>query len=589
MKYRWQFTTFFCLLLLFYSFGQLGAQSNPGADSGIVAGLDKKIDSIFLYFNSKHSPGFAVTIVKDGRVLARRNYGMASIELGVPFSHQTVVRLPYSEGREYISIAAAIMEKDGLLTLNDKVNKYFPRLPKWSENVTIQDLLNHSSGFCDEWATLVLTQAEMSNRLDLSQFLEFLYNQPDPQVEPGKGYMYSNSDFGLLRLILEKASGKNLSVYMTERIFTPLGMQATKLGVDKEEVVANHAFSYAETGPGRYSVWLRDKTSPGGNYWILTSGSDMEKWATAHADKNSFVSKAVNRLKQKARPIPVLKNGVNYVFGQKIVRLADAQLIKHEGVSGYSYLTEVPEKGLSVVCVGNNLDPYSDKADALVGFFLKEKPRIAVERNLPTQAVPVGSAELKQYEGTYLWLNQTSFQSSVERVQYSELKVIGESMWLIYSSVDSFPLIYVGNGIFKDPDYPVWNVMHRAHPDSVMQSTVYRRTAANDSIKWRRVTANKRQYPVELLRKLCGTYYSEHLDFYWRIVLDENGQLVLKRPTIADVVLAPGYNDDFKLPMQFHTNDESWAWVKFHFDQKGEVDYLDVRHSRLMHHRFDKR
>ncbi|MBL7707856.1 MAG: serine hydrolase [Chitinophagaceae bacterium] len=192
---------FLTFLLSFFSAAQQSLKNNKGIRHDTSA-LNKVIDNLFAHFSNKKSPGFAITVIKDGKVITRKDYGMASIELHVPFTHKTVVRLPYSEGREFIAIAAAMMEEQGLLSLNDKVTKYFPKLPHWSESVTLQDLLNHSSGFCDEWATLVLTQAEMANRLDVSQFLEFLYNQPHPQVEPGKGYMYSNSDFGLLRLIL---------------------------------------------------------------------------------------------------------------------------------------------------------------------------------------------------------------------------------------------------------------------------------------------------------------------------------------------------------------------------------------------------
>lgn len=587
MKHKLFLTVLFSFVVVF-TFGQKPVNSNPELVSNKNLALNNKLDSLFAAFNNKKSPGFALTIVKNGKVIAKKDYGMASIELNVPFDHKTVVRLPYSEGREFISIAAAIMEDQGLISLNDKVNKYFPKLQLWSEAVTLQDLLNHSSGFCDEWATLVLTQAEMANRLDVSQFLDFLYNQPDPQIEPGKGYMYSNSDFGLLRLILEKACGKNLSVYMTEKIFAPLGMLQTKLGRNKEEVVANHAFSYAEADPGKYTVWMRDKTSPGGNYWVLTCATDIEKWAAAHTDKNSLISKATQRLKQNARPIPVLKNGVNYVFGHKIKQLANDEVIKHEGVSGYSFLTEVPAAGLYIICVGNNLDPYTDKTDAIVRFILNDKISDPANKKLPTKPVAITKEEMQAYEGTYRWMHQTSFQSAVERKQFSELKVIGDSMWLIYSTVDSFPLIYVGNGIFKDPDYPVWNAMYKPHPDSPMRATIYRQTASNDSIEWQKVTATKKKYSTDHLQKLCGTYYSKHLDFYWRIVLNEKGQLVLKRPTIADKIIEPGYDDEFKLNIQFHTNDEGWGWIKFYFTEKGEVEYLNVRHSRLMHHRFNK-
>ncbi len=81
-------------------------------------------------------------------MIAKKAYRLASLEHMVPFTHNTVVRLPYSEGREFISIAAVLMEQEGLLSLEDKVRKYFPKLPAWAEPVSIWDLLNHRSGFC---------------------------------------------------------------------------------------------------------------------------------------------------------------------------------------------------------------------------------------------------------------------------------------------------------------------------------------------------------------------------------------------------------------------------------------------------------
>lgn len=117
--------------------------------------LDKKIDSLFQSFNNKNSPSCAITIIQDGKVLTKKAYGMASIELQVPFSHQSVVGIGYSEAREFISIAAVFMENDDIISLNDKVRNYFPKLPEWSASVTIWDLLNHRSGYVDEWSTIL--------------------------------------------------------------------------------------------------------------------------------------------------------------------------------------------------------------------------------------------------------------------------------------------------------------------------------------------------------------------------------------------------------------------------------------------------
>ncbi|MDD1444498.1 hypothetical protein MEO93_30005, partial [Dolichospermum sp. ST_sed3] len=115
MNYKLFFTHFFTLTLFIISFGQQSVKSNLELFSNNPM-LDKKLDSLFSSFNNKNSPGFAVTVIQNEKVIAKKDYGMASIELQVPFTHNTVVRLPYSEGREFISIAAALMEQDRIIS-----------------------------------------------------------------------------------------------------------------------------------------------------------------------------------------------------------------------------------------------------------------------------------------------------------------------------------------------------------------------------------------------------------------------------------------------------------------------------------------
>ncbi|MBX2895695.1 MAG: serine hydrolase [Cyclobacteriaceae bacterium] len=570
------------ILVIALSFLQAPAQSIINK-----AKLDKKIDSLFQSFNNQNSPGYAITVLQNGKVITKKTYGMANLEFGIPFSHNTIVGITYSEGREFISIAAALLEQDGVLTLNDKVSRYFPKLPAWSENVTILDLLNHSSGFCDEWATLVLMQASMSNRLDVSQFLNFLYTQPTPQVEPGKGYMYSNSDYGLLRLILEKASNENLSAYLKRKVFEPLGMSSTQMPNNKEVVIANHAFSYYSDQPGKYNVWLRDKTSPGGNYQVLTSANDLEKWAAAHNDPTTFIAKASTRLKQQSRPIPVLR-GTDYPFGQKLKHIGNYAMIVHEGVSGWRYLSRVPEAGLSIICLGNYLGGYDEKIDALYEeiFQLKKLPVTAPK--LPVKALPTRHNDLVKYAGTYRQLNQLTFQSSVEPKLYQELNVIGDSLYLHFATTDSIALLKVGDNIFKDPEYPAWLVFSQSHKDSAMHVTIYNQGDYTETWHWKRETTTKTKYTNAQLQKFTGKYYSKHLDFYWTIVMNDAGELVVKRPTIADKILEPFYNDEFRLIIEFREHEESRVWINFEYDKAGKVNGFNIQNSRLMHHQFDK-
>ena len=554
-----------------------------GQVTGKNTSLTKKLDSIFSGYNNS-SPGIAVTVLQDGKPILKKAYGMASLEFSIPFTHNTLVRLPYSEGREFISIAAALMEKDDLLHLNDKVRKYFPKLPQWSDPVSIQDLLNHSSGFADEWATMALTQASMANRLDKSQFLDFLYNQPAPSVEPGHGYMYSNSDFGLLRLILEKASGENLASYMKRRMLNPLGMHHTRLNDDKEEVIANRAFVYNVAEGNKYRLWLQDKTSPGGNYYVLTSANDLENWAAAHADQNSFISAAVKRLKQNARPIQVLP-GTNYVFGHKLKKLSADEAIVHMGVSELPYIAYVSERKLTIILLSNLFMPRWNSMQQVLYAALDLEIKPTPRHDLPRKAIKVNGEELKQFAGTYQWKVPLTFQSFVPRKRFTDFVKQNEVLRIVYGNSDTLDLIPVAKNTFRDPDFPDLFVFSQPHRDSAMKVVMY--TFDGDTIHMEKIQTSKPILLKEDLQRFTGKYYSSHLDFYWTIVLDGNNQLVVKRPTIADKIIEPSVDGEFRLMIDYgpYSGD---AWIRFYADKSGKVTHFTVTHPRLMGHKFDK-
>lgn len=546
--------------------------------------LETTLDSIFSSFN-ENTPGAAITVIHDGKVIAKKAYGLASLEHKVSFTHQTVARLPYSEGREFISIATALMERDSLLRLRDKVQEYFPDLPSWSNTVTIQDLLNHSSGLADEWATLAITQASMGNRLDKSQFLQFLYDQPTPSVEPGKGYMYSNSDFGLLRLILEKASGEDLSVYMKRRVFDPLGMVNSKINNDKEEVIINQALNYGGAN-NLFRLWLRDKTSPGGNYYVLTSANDLEKWAAAYDDSSSFVYAASQRLRKDARPIPVL-SGTNYVFGHKVKEVGSYEVTAHMGVNEYAYMARVPEKKLTVILWSNHLT-FSrwGMMKNVLSKILNVAPIPGPLINLQQEQVEINQKELESLAGMYKWKEQLTFQSYLPIKRYTPF-VAGEGVLrVVYTDTDTVDLVQLGKNRFRDQEYPDLFEFSQEHPDSTMKVVVY--TYNGPIWKMEKVEPKKPTLKIEELKLLTGKYYSNHLDFYLTIRLNDKNQLVVRRPTVAEKVLKQFPDEEFRLMTDYYEEQSSESWVRFHYDSKGVVSHLTITHPRLMQHSFDK-
>ena len=370
--------------------------------------LDARAETLFSAYAKPGSPGVALLVLEDGRPVLDKAWGQASLEHGVPFTRDTVVRLPYSEAREFLATAAVLMEKDGLVDLDAPLRERFPELPAWAAEVDAWDLLNHRSGFVDEWATLLLMHDSMANHFSEAQFLQLLSRQPRPEVPPGEGYLYSNSDMGLLKLLLQRAAGKPLREWMAERMFGPLGMTATQLDDDPAAVIPRKAQSYS-LAPGGYQRAAPDKTSPGGNYYIASSARDLACWANALADPGSDAAWANALLRQRVRTIPP-KQEQHRIFGQTELEIAGELVVLHQGVNGFTWLARVPKHRLAVVATTNGSGVATQLralVDAVVGAVEEAKPR-PVFKSTP---VWMSLALLDRYAGEYEWQAQERWQS----------------------------------------------------------------------------------------------------------------------------------------------------------------------------------
>lgn len=588
MKYKLFLTLLLSLTSIIISFGQESVSHNTERITANNTALNKKLDSIFSYFN-KTTPGAAVTVIQNGKILAKKSYGLASLEHKVPFKHNSVVRLAYSEAREFMVIAAVLMENAGILKLTDKIRKYFPQLPSWAEDVEILDIINHRSGLADEWDAFLLTQASMGNRVDVSQFLQMLYNQPLPEIEPGKGYMYSNSDYALLRLIMEKASGEDLGAWMKKNMFDPLKMQSTVLHSNKEEVLLNRAYNYVRLNNGKYILVMNDKTSPGGNYHIATCANDLEYWAAAHADKNSAISKAVRRLMTNATLIPSFKKAhTNYTFGIKIKEENGFTTIAHEGVNSYTYLTYNPSKSITVILVSNGNPAYESYHKAIHQFLLKTNEKPFVNKKFIPSPVRYSPEELKRFTGRYIDEDTVAFESYTRQEKNIVHYIIeNDSLKVKQDDGPLIPLEYISKNVFKAVGFDVFMEFHPSANGYILKTHVYPALKVYTHIKADIVAWKPSK---DQLASFTGKYYSKHLDYYWTIIPDGEGNLIIKRPTIADTKIIPDRENTFLIKIEEYASVESPTngWIRFHSNENGEITHLTVSHPRLMHHRFDR-
>jgi CubicO group peptidase (beta-lactamase class C family) len=557
-----------------------GAQERPSLDR---ARLEEHIDDVFGAGGS-NGPGVAALVTRDGQVIAQRQYGLASLEHSVPFTPNHVVRLPYSEGREFIAIATVFMEHDGLIRLDDRVRTFFPRLPAWSADVTIRDLLDHRSGFVDEWSVLLLMHGSMANRFDPPQFLRLLYEQPVPEVQPGIGYMYSNSDYGLIRLILEEAAGEDLGGYMQRRMFDPLKMSSTYLVGDAAEVTPNHAPFYAPDGGGYRHQEV--KTSPGGDYAVATTACDLALWAEAHSDSASEVSRAVARLMEGAEPIPGRIG--HYAFGHTVVEVGEASVVRHEGVLEANYLTRIPALGLSVITFGNRYYEPGENS-AIVDFLLSPTGE---DRQVRFPMQPVAVEQLDRYAGRFVSTNLPSWESGTLARDLIQIDVSGNTLEFDGPAWGRFELVPVGDGAFSwhsGPNNSSWGMLLQfgdPEGDGPLDLVI----RYNDGYPEETFTRLEQWTPsAELLQRVAGRYHSAHLDYLWTLMIDQAGELVLRAPTMPDTRLEPYQEGEFLLRHEKFPGVPYHVWIRFHENSAGEVTHLTVWNPRLMHHRFDRR
>jgi hypothetical protein len=215
--------------------------SDPETPASPAAAL-AAIDALVAPFNRSDAPGLVLAIAQHGHLLYRRAVGMASLEMGVALTPTTRMRIA-STSKHFTAMAVLLLAEDGLLDVEDPVQKYLPELPRLSANgPTLRHLLTHTSGWRghDElWAIahgLTFTLPGPG--------LPAMARQSELNFEPGTHMVYSNGGYFLLAKIVERVSGQSFGDFLKARLFGPLGMHHTSSVQTDLDVVPGSTVNY---------------------------------------------------------------------------------------------------------------------------------------------------------------------------------------------------------------------------------------------------------------------------------------------------------------------------------------------------------
>ncbi|HEX4931819.1 MAG TPA: serine hydrolase domain-containing protein, partial [Gemmatimonadaceae bacterium] len=219
-----------------------------GAQGTLSAEVRTRIDAVFSRWDRTDSPGCSLGISQDGREVYARGYGMSDLQHAIAITPASIFHVA-SVSKQFAAYSVALLAEDGRLSLDDDIRKYVPEIPDYGSRITIRHLIHHTSGLRDQWQLLGYAGWRFPEDLITEQdVMRIVSRQQGTNFTPGAEWVYSNTGYTLLAVIVKRVSGKSLREFAQERIFAPLGMTSTHFHDDHTMIVANRATAYS---PGR--------------------------------------------------------------------------------------------------------------------------------------------------------------------------------------------------------------------------------------------------------------------------------------------------------------------------------------------------
>ncbi len=313
---------------------------------------EQKIDEYFEYY-SGNVPGAAVMVIKEGEILFEKGYGLANIENGTKVTKKTNFRLA-SISKQFTAMSILILKEKGLLSFDNTLVDIFPAFPEYGNDITIKNLLQHTSGLID-YESLIPDTATI--QVTDSDVLNMMYEVDSLYFEPGTKFQYSNTGYAVLAMIVEKFNGKSFPEFLNENIFSKLSMNNTVAFVDGVNKIPNRSFGYNKVGDD-FEFSDQSLTSAVlGDGGIYTSLEDMYKWDQA-LYTDSLVSYATM---EQAFTRGTLTGGetFDYGFGWRRDYFEGLDRIYHPGSTcGFRNIYQrYPSQKLSVLILTNRREP----------------------------------------------------------------------------------------------------------------------------------------------------------------------------------------------------------------------------------------
>jgi CubicO group peptidase (beta-lactamase class C family) len=367
-----------------------------------AAAQEQQIDALFQKWNKQDGPGAAIEVIRDGKVVLRKGYGMADVEHAAPNTPATAYHVA-SMSKQFTAFAIHLLEQDGKLSLDDDVRKYLPELPDYGKTITIRHLLQHTSGLRDQWNLLMMAGWRMDDVITDEDVFNLIRSQRELNFAPGAEHVYSNTGYTLMARIVKQVSGQSLAQFAKARIFEPLGMKHTFFHEQYGTLVPGRALSYAPVKDGGYRYMALSYSTVGPSS-LFTTADDLALW-----DRNFYDARVGGKdLLAKMHRTGVLNSGkeINYASGLVVGKYRGLRSVEHGGAdAGFrTQMLRFPEQHVSITVLANAADLNADAlARNIADIYLEDQlaPRAAAPGKAQRTEVALSEAQLAPLVGEY--------------------------------------------------------------------------------------------------------------------------------------------------------------------------------------------
>jgi len=531
------------------------------------------VDSLFSQWNKSTSPGCAVGIIKNGKLIYNKGYGLSEMSHEVSVTSHTVFRV-CSLAKQFTAACIELLIEQGLVNRDDKISDHLPDLPSYTHSIAVQHLIHHTSGLMDY--TDIFDHAGTYDYLlnyytaeDIWQLVSRVKRLAFP---PGTRFAYSNTGYFLLTMLVKKLTGQKLPSFAEQNIFQPLDMDNTLFNADRSLIIKNRATGYKEDKTG-FKLFDSHNIILGGG-GLFSTIEDLAKW-----DANFYSNQLGNKdpsFITNLQAVGILNNGekIDYASGLRLANYRGLNTISHSGGhAGFrAYMVRFPDQHFSVICLSNLANLATDTpCYRIADLFLKdqyvEDKKTSVEdRSSPeiTETVELTGQQIQSFVGLY--------RSPATKVI---LKVHGKEGKLLVSNYD---VEFLPPSVYEATDESSFRKLSGRHAGLLeFKNGKMVIRGKKRMIEIERLAS---YHPsIDELEEYTGSYYSAELDARYQLRV-KNGHLdIFVNRRKETIKLLPVQKDDFAMLQVYYS---------FTRDSKGKISGLVMNSSGITDIEFKK-